>query len=170
MPNLHPSKVTNGIFPFALRTVHDPNTGHIYIRPVNNLIPFSAEQDTAITRVLAGQGIGVVRKFVKGDFTETPIDNGYGFRIFEQPVSDDPPQDDQLAGILLCDECVDMPAIFHAEPIIGDEERSNGSDLKERDLCETCLNDLLAGEDGHAYQWTPIEDEDESAGNAPPTS
>jgi protein-arginine kinase activator protein McsA len=67
--------------------------------------------------------------------------------------------DDQLTGVLLCDECEDMPALFHMEIIIGDEEQSNGSDLKDRLVCDACCNDILE-ENPNAYEWALIEEQE----------
>jgi len=61
---------------------HVHNTGHIYIRPYSNLLPFSDTDECEILEVLGKLGIGAIKQNVKRDFTTEPIKAGYGFRLY----------------------------------------------------------------------------------------
>jgi len=80
--NLHPSYLKESHFSFPVKIIHSYNTGHIYVRPVSNLKPFTNEEEGIIIETLSKLGIGVVRNTVKSNFTTVPIKIGFGFRIF----------------------------------------------------------------------------------------
>ena len=80
--NVHPSYVTESMFDFPVKINHS-NTGHIYIRPKNNLKPFSAEQEEKIVLTLAKIGIGCIRNRVTSNFQEVRTEIGFGYRIYQ---------------------------------------------------------------------------------------
>jgi len=69
---------TNIIF----KDIHDRNTGHVYIRPVSNLKPFSDDDESVITEILKSNGIGIIRNRVLRNFTVASTQKNYGFRLF----------------------------------------------------------------------------------------
>lgn len=77
------AKLTAEVFPFPVKIIH-ASTGHIYIRPLNNLNPFTQDQEKFIEDYLNSLQIGVVRNKVKSNFTTEPTKQGYGFRIFSK--------------------------------------------------------------------------------------
>lgn len=80
---LYPYQVNPTHFPFPVK-ISRALTGHIYIRPVNNLSPFSAQEENEIVKILAAFGIGTIKNTVKSNFTTTEIKAGFGFRIFQR--------------------------------------------------------------------------------------
>lgn len=80
---MRPSQLEENQFPFSVKIFH-AQTGHVYIRPVNNLKPFTDEQELEIVKILDLLEIGAVRNTVKANFTTAPTKNGFGFRIFQK--------------------------------------------------------------------------------------
>ena len=63
---------------------HVKNTGHIYIRPKNNLKPFTPEQEKEIINICNNLNIGTIKNKVLYNFTCEPIPDGYGFRLYQK--------------------------------------------------------------------------------------
>jgi len=70
-------------FPFPVKFFH-ALTGHVYVKPVNNLSPFSDNQEKIIINLIELRGYGWVKNRVKANFTLEPIKIGYGFRIYSK--------------------------------------------------------------------------------------
>lgn len=77
------ANLTPELFPFPVKIVH-ALTGHIYIRPLNNLKPFTENQEKFIENYVNSLNLGVVRNKVKGNFTTEPTKQGYGFRVYSK--------------------------------------------------------------------------------------
>lgn len=63
---------------------HVKNTGHIYIRPKNNLKPLTHNQEQEIINICNNLNIGTIKNKVLNNFTSEPIPNGYGFRLYQK--------------------------------------------------------------------------------------
>jgi len=85
---MHPTNLTESCFPFPVKISHHYNTGHIYILPTSNLKPFTEDQENVIKDFLAPLGIGVIKNRVKNNFTTKPINNGYGFRVYQNTITE----------------------------------------------------------------------------------
>ena len=59
------------------------------------------------------------------------------------------------ADVKLCEDCHNMPAIFHLEPYVTDARR------RAKDVCEGCLNALLCTSDAGRWKWDTIEHGDD---------
>jgi hypothetical protein len=79
---MHPTYLDEKDFPFPVKIVHTM-TGHIYVRPINNIKPFSNSQETEIKNILSTLNINAVRNRVLANFTTKEIPSGYGFRIYQ---------------------------------------------------------------------------------------
>jgi len=78
-----PCYLTENDFPnVRVKVYHHHNTGHIYIRPVNNFKPFTEVEENTIKTTCEALGIGTIRNRVTNDWRTVPIKIGYGFRIF----------------------------------------------------------------------------------------
>jgi hypothetical protein len=69
--------------PIEVRIIHSTNTGHIYVRPKDNLHPFSEEQEEDILDICYSKNIGTVRNRVTSNFRVKETKPGYGFRLFQ---------------------------------------------------------------------------------------
>jgi hypothetical protein len=75
------AKLESESFPFPVKIIH-ALTGHIYIRPISNLKPFTEYQEKFIEDYINSCNLGIIRNKVKSNFTTEPTKQGYGFRIY----------------------------------------------------------------------------------------
>jgi len=67
-------------FPFK---VISSSTGHFYIRPMNNLKPFSQSEENNILDALSQFGYWGIRNTVLKNYSTKETEIGYGFRVFK---------------------------------------------------------------------------------------
>lgn len=79
---MRPSDLTEKEFPFPVKINH-AITGHIYVRPISNIKPFSNSEEDEIVKILSKLEIKTIRNRVKPNFTVEETKAGYGFRIFQ---------------------------------------------------------------------------------------
>jgi hypothetical protein len=65
-----------------IKIVHSKTTGHIYIRPKNNLKPLTDEQEQEIIDICNDLNIGTIRNKVLSNFTTEKTQIGFGFRLY----------------------------------------------------------------------------------------
>lgn len=78
---VHPSYLKAERFPIPVKIFHS-NTGHIYVKPVSNLKPFTEDDEEVIIEVLGNIRLNTVRSKVNSNYTLSPIEKGYGFRVY----------------------------------------------------------------------------------------
>jgi hypothetical protein len=81
---MHPFKITEKDFPNINCKIVHADTGHIYVRPMNNFKPFTDDEENTIKVICAKLNIGTIRNRVTALFETVPTRSGYGFRIFER--------------------------------------------------------------------------------------
>jgi hypothetical protein len=86
--SLHPiHTITESDFGnLPIKIVHNKITGHIYIRPLNNLKPLTEDQEESIKNICHSLGIGTIRNKVLANFTHESTKTGYGFRLYEENI------------------------------------------------------------------------------------